>query len=75
MAVHLGRVPDLFERVAGNAGLREDGKAGAGVAVAPRGRLDPLPLEAIDDAGEVDAPAAKRLGEVLVGARRYSRDR
>lgn len=45
VAVHLGGVGDLLERVAGRAGSGEDPEAGAGVAERPRGQFDPLGLE------------------------------
>ncbi len=40
--VHLRRVGELFERVAGHSLLREDREAGARIAVAPGGGLQPL---------------------------------
>ncbi len=51
--VHLGRVGELLERVARDAGLGEDLEAGSRVPVAPRGRLDALGPKGVLHGGSV----------------------
>ncbi len=51
--MYLGGIRDLLERVARNAGLREDLEARSRVAERPRGQFDGLLGEARRDAGEV----------------------
>jgi hypothetical protein len=55
-AVHLGRVGQLLERVAGHPSLREDREAGTRITVAPRRGLQPLGTQSFLDGGEVDTP-------------------
>ena len=71
-AVHLGGIVDALEHGARAAGLREDTEAGAGVAVAPGGRLDDERAERSLDGVHVDAALAQPcrrsrvLGHVFV---------
>jgi len=70
--VDLGGVVELVVDVARAAGLREDAEAGAGVAVAPGGRLDDERAERSLDGVHVDAALAQPcrqsrvLGHVFV---------
>ena len=65
-AVHLGGVVDALEDRARTAGLGEDAEARAGVAVAPRGRLDHERAERCLDCVHVDAPPAQPCRQVIV---------
>ncbi len=60
-SVHLGRVGQLLERVAGHPRLREDGEARARVAVAPRRGLHPLGAQPFLDRVYLDPAGSEGL--------------
>ena len=66
--VHLRRVGHLLERVAGYSLLREDGEAGARVAVAPRRGLHPLGAQSFFHPRYVHPVIGKTIGQGVVGA-------
>jgi hypothetical protein len=63
VTVHLGRVLEFLERIARDAGLREDGEARAGVAVGPRRGLHDLCVQGRGDGVDIHAPRVQLLGE------------
>src|SRR5215207_4153821 len=67
VAVNLGGVRELLERVARHTRLREDFEAGAGVAVAPRRGFHPLGAQALFHARHVHPAIREKLGQDVVG--------
>src|SRR5829696_9606998 len=67
-AVHLRRVGHLLERVAGHSFLREDREAGAGVTVAPGGRLHPLGTQPLPYTSNVHPGVCQASGQGVVGS-------